>query len=179
MARSKDKTNSIIVLTQEERLTLEQQHDILLLLEQLAKNETTTIKLILDRLYDMGAANLIEQKITISPIKGAVKAIAKLSKPAFRMVAIYWFNKNCPQLITDWLIEQVAFNNAQTTKVELEAETQKIQQLRSQVRLLSGIVIILVMIFGGSFIWLFHDLIASTETLNTINQSIIKIDRDK
>ena len=63
MATSKDKTNSIIVLTQEERLTLEQQHDILLLLEQLAKNETTTIKLILDRLYDLGTANIIEQNV--------------------------------------------------------------------------------------------------------------------
>ena len=190
MATSKDKSNSLLILTAEERLALEQKHDILLLLQQLAENETITIKLIIDRLYDLGTANLIDQKITLRPLKGAVMAIARRSKPAFRMVAIYWFNKNCPQLITDWLLEQVAFNNADSTEAEiaatntpnhLEAESKQIQQLRSQVKLLSSILIALVVIFGGSFTWLFYDLKASRKNLNTINlntikQSIIKVD---
>lgn len=81
--------------------------DILLLLENLAEREEATIKMILDCLYDIGSARLINNKVPIPVANQMVKKIAKLSKPGFRAIAFYWFKKNCPQLITNWLLNKI------------------------------------------------------------------------
>ncbi len=167
MSKSKPKSNNILVLTQEERLSLERQHDVLLLLQHLAEREETTVKLILDRLYDFGAANLIENKLGSRSLKKLTKVAAKVSKPAFGVIALYWFKQNCPQLIADWLIEQVAFENSHTTATEIvkvdsselqlaEPNPSEITQLRSQVRLLTSILITVIALCGGSFALLFY-----------------------
>ncbi len=163
---SSQKPSAIQARFEQENINLIKKHDVLLLLQHLAEREEITVKIILDSLYDIGSANLINNKFRSRPLKILVGKISKLSKPAFRVVAYYWFKRNCPQLITDWLVEQVAFEPAITKVVEVEANStpesiqkvEQIKQLRSQVRLLTGILIAVVMVFGSSFVWLFYDL---------------------
>jgi hypothetical protein len=96
-------------LLEEQRMKEERMHDVLLLLQHLVEREETTVRMILDCLYDVGSVNLINQKITIKPANRLMKGIASLSKPAFRMVALRWFKANCPLLITKWLQSKVRF----------------------------------------------------------------------
>ncbi|PSF34234.1 hypothetical protein C7H19_19080 [Aphanothece hegewaldii CCALA 016] len=99
----------VSAITEEERLKQERMKDVLLLLEQLVEREEVTVKKILDCLYDVGSINLINKKFSTRPLNRMMKWIAKLTRPAFRVVALYWFKKNCPQLITDWLGTKVKF----------------------------------------------------------------------
>ena len=32
---------------------------------------------------------------------------------------MYWFKQNCPQLIADWLVDQVAFGNKEENAAEV------------------------------------------------------------
>ena len=169
MATSTQNSNQIIVLTKEERISLKSQQEVLLLLQHLAEREETTVKLILDRLYDLGVLNIVKNKLRSRTLKEVVRGLAKLSKPAFGIVGVYWFKQNCPQLIADWLVEQVAFGNTDKKTTETleasannlkssELNNQEVKQLRSQVRLLTSILIIVVTVFSGSFAWLFYSL---------------------
>ena len=169
MATSTQNSNQIIVLTKEERISLKSQQEVLLLLQHLAEREETTVKLILDRLYDLGVLNIVKNKLRSRTLKEVVRGLAKLSKPAFGIVGVYWFKQNCPQLIADWLVEQVAFGNTDKKTTETleasannlkssELNNQEVKQLRSQVRLLTSILIIVITVFGGSFAWLFYSL---------------------
>lgn len=96
-------------LLEEQRLKEERMHDVLLLLQHLVEREETTVRMILDCLYDVGSINLINKKVTIKPANRLMKGIATLSKPAFRMIALRWFKANCPLLITEWLQTKVRF----------------------------------------------------------------------
>jgi hypothetical protein len=96
-------------LSAEERLKQERMKDVLLLLENLVEREERTVKMILDCLYDVGSLNLINKKFQPRFTNRLMKMIARLSKPAFKVVALWWFKKNCPQLITDWLGTKVRF----------------------------------------------------------------------
>jgi hypothetical protein len=70
--------------------------------------EETTVKLVLECLYDIGAVNLINKKVRRRPLNLVMKAIARLSKPIFRIVAWRWFMKNCPTLLVNWLHGKVS-----------------------------------------------------------------------
>jgi hypothetical protein len=94
---------------EEERMKEERMKYVMVLLEQLFEREEATIKQVLNCLYDVGSVNLINRKVRFRPLNGVMKAIAKLTKPAFRFFAIRWFKKNCPKLITDWLEAKVSF----------------------------------------------------------------------
>jgi hypothetical protein len=94
---------------EEERMKEERMQDVLLLLEHLVEREEATVKIILDCLYDVGSANLRNKWIRSRSLDGLTKAIAKRSKPVFRLVAMRWFKKNAPQLITNWLQGKVSF----------------------------------------------------------------------
>jgi hypothetical protein len=83
--------------------------DIQLLLENLAEREETTVKMILDCLYDIGSINLINKKFRSRPLNGMMKLIASTSKPIFKILAIRWFKKNVPDILTKWLHEKVKF----------------------------------------------------------------------
>lgn len=99
----------VSAITEEERIKQERMKDVLLLLEQLFEREEATVKRILDCLYDVGSINLINKKFQTRPLNRIMKLIAKLTRPAFRIVALYWFKRNCPQLITNWLSIKVRF----------------------------------------------------------------------
>ena len=104
-----EKSLTVTRLLEEKRVEEERMHDVLLLVQHLVEQEETTITMILDCLYDVGAVNLINNKFRFKPLNKVMKYIARLSKPAFRVVALRWFKKNCPQLITNWLRSQVTF----------------------------------------------------------------------
>ncbi|AFY47953.1 hypothetical protein Nos7524_2102 [Nostoc sp. PCC 7524] len=163
-------------------------HDVLLLLENLTYREETTVKLIIDCLYDIGATNLINQKLHSYSINGIVKKIARFSKPVCRMMAWRWFKKNCPQLITNWLHEQVSFKTAITAQPEIVVEqvalqkdlpiiladkNREVRYLRSQVKFLIAVFILAVTSFGGSFLWLNHKLEqANIQTLEQLQTQL-------
>ena len=167
MTAPTSKSNQIIVLTEEERIALKSQQEVLLLLQHLAESQEVTVKLILARLYDLGALNIIKNKLHSHALKEVVTGFAKISKPAFGVIGFYWFKQNCPKLIADWLVEQVAFSKTEDSSVgivetsannlpSLESSNLQIKKLRSQVKLLTVVLITILTIFGSSFTWLFY-----------------------
>ena len=187
MTKSAPKSSQIIVLTKQEQFFLERKHDVLLLLEHLAESEEVTVKLVLDRLYEIGANNLINQKVPSTLLKRVLHGATKISKPAFRTIAFYWFKKNCPRLLTDWLLEQVAFSATETTNKEVvevsptslqgtESERVQIKQLQSKVRLLTSLLIIAIAVGGSSFTWLFYSMkLQSESNLQPADSSLVNI----
>jgi len=165
--------NQFRKLPTEAQLEEKLMQDVLILLSSMFQREESTIKLILNCLYDIGANNLINQKFRYGTINKLLKWISKTSKPAFRMIAWQWFKKNCPQLIADWLHTQIEFKPPQPTplpspRVEvikdinsLPPMTQdqiyevnhEVTQLRSQVKLLRGILVGLATVLTASFMW--------------------------
>ena len=152
----------------ETRLESERMHDVLLLLEHLVRNEETTVKLILDCLYDVGSVNLINQKLHSRTLNGLMKWIAKLSKPVFRMVALRWFQKNCPQLLTNWLYSKVKFDKLKNKRkvvttipqetqpanlAKLETYNREILRLHSQVKRLTLLLIGVTITLGSATAW--------------------------
>ncbi len=153
----------------EKYMEAERMHDVLLLLQNLVNSEEATVKLILDCLYDVGSVNLINQKLRLKPLNRVMKLIARMSKPVFRTLALNWFKKNCPQLITNWLHTQVSFEKPQKTSEQVAIEvvqlepyaipqteslSQEIKNLRYQVRWLAGISIIAIAVLVVKATWL-------------------------
>lgn len=102
--------NTSLQSADEAQVELQRMQDVLLLLDNLAKREEATVKDVLDCLYDVGSARLINQRINVKALRGPLKSIARFSKPVFRIFALRWFKKNCPRLITNWLYNQVTFD---------------------------------------------------------------------
>lgn len=98
-----------VELLKEEGLKEERMNQVLLLLEDLTRREESTVKLIMDCLYDVGSISLINKKIRIRPLNKLMKSIATLSKPAFIRIGWYWFKRKCPKLIVNWLQSKVYF----------------------------------------------------------------------
>jgi hypothetical protein len=104
-----DKTAKVQNITAEERKKQERMRDVLLLLQHLVEKEETTLKLLIDCLYDVGSVNLVNQRIRHRRLNGLMKAIAIMSKPVFRIVMLRWVKKNVPLLVTNWLERKVSF----------------------------------------------------------------------
>lgn len=152
--------------------------DVQLLVAHLLRQESVTIKFILDCLYDVGSVNFINQKVRAQPLNQLTKAIAVLSKPAFKIFALRWLYKNCPRLITNWLYRKVRFSAldpqlAVTVSQVIEPQTtpasrldparmdkvapglerdRQIQQLQHQVRWLTGLLVGVLLLWGGSIV---------------------------
>ncbi|OLP19982.1 hypothetical protein BST81_02605 [Leptolyngbya sp. 'hensonii'] len=158
----------------EAELEAKRMQDIRLLLENLGLREEATIKLIIECLYDVGSVNLINQKIRRRRLNRLMKSVSRLSRPVFRMIAIRWFHKNCPQLIADWLQRKVSFKEASAKKPPRPATPlpasgppprsalasasaiteQEILELRSQVKRLNGMLLGTIVLLGGTTLWL-------------------------
>jgi hypothetical protein len=104
-----DKQVKIQKISPEELRKQERMRDVLLLLEQLVEREEVTLKLIIDCLYDVGSINLVNKKFQNLPLNKIMKAIATISKPVLRIVALRWVKKNLPILVTNWLEGKVSF----------------------------------------------------------------------
>lgn len=150
---------------EEEQTERQLMQDTHLLLENLAEREKVTVKAILDGLYEVGSARLINQRVSIKALRGPLKGIAHFSKPVFRLFAWRWFKNNCPQLITSWLFNQVRFGDKSLlVKQEedldvidvvpvpdalpplVEKQAAEILALRGRITLLTGAVVLLVVI---------------------------------
>lgn len=83
--------------------------DVQLLLQHMLEKEEVTVKLIIDRLYDIGSVNMIDKKFPQKPTNSLIRSMAIMSKPAFRIFAWRWVKKNSPSLITNWLKNKVSF----------------------------------------------------------------------
>lgn len=97
------------MLYREKQQEDERMRDVELLLESLFLREETTLRLVLDCLYDVGSVNLVNRKVRSRPLNYLMKAIARFSKPVFRPFMMRWTRKNCPKLIANWLHSQVQF----------------------------------------------------------------------
>jgi hypothetical protein len=115
----------------EAQMEAERMRDVLLLLTSLIQREEATAALILDCLYDVAAKNLINQKLRSRFLNRLSKWVAKLSKPAFRVIALRWFKREVPQLITDWLYSKVQFAPTLPPETEVLAVTSQPAQLTS------------------------------------------------
>ncbi|MER3495114.1 MAG: hypothetical protein C4323_24755 [Mastigocladus sp. ERB_26_2] len=164
-------SNNLTKVLAENNKEEELMQEVFLIIEYLTNKEEATVKLIFDRLYDVGSIHLINKKFRSRPVKKVLKFIARMSKPAFRIFAWHWVRKNCPQLITNWLHQQVTFRNqtVQNTQViieqklppatyisELDEQTREVKFLRSQVKLLTSALIGVLTVFFGSLLWLSH-----------------------
>lgn len=109
MLTSTDKQVKIQKISPEELKKQERMRDVLLLLEQLVEREEVTLKLIIDCLYDVGSINIVNQKFANNSLNRIMKAIASMTKPLLRIVALRWVKKNLPVLVTNWLETQVSF----------------------------------------------------------------------
>ncbi|MBD2308779.1 hypothetical protein H6G17_25240 [Chroococcidiopsis sp. FACHB-1243] len=162
----------------EKQMEAERMHDVLLLLQNLSNDQEATIKLIIDCLYDAGAVNLINQKIQFRPLNRMTKSVARISKPVFRNIAWYWFRRNCPQLIVNWLLIKITFQPqrvavalaedrpeplveneprpvSQNEPRYLERDLSRVEtldrenrQLRHRVRLLTGVSVLAIAALG-------------------------------
>ncbi len=94
---------------EEKRFQQQRLRDICLLLENITLKEETTIKLILDCLYDIGVINLINKKIPHPPLNKLAKKLASTPKPLFRIIAWRWVRRNLPIRVTNWLHNRVKF----------------------------------------------------------------------
>jgi hypothetical protein len=152
---------------EEQRMKEERMQEVLLLLVHLVNYEETTIKLIIDCLYDVGSVNLVNQKLKRSFLKRPAKGVAKLSKPAVKLIALRWFKKNGPELIANWLRLKVAFKSPKTTPMSAmppmsnipptalpDTVNLEIRRLRTQVRVLGGISIGAIAALSGILVWL-------------------------
>jgi hypothetical protein len=147
-------------LAQDAQMEAERMQDVVLLLERLAAHDETTVRLIMDCLYDVGSVHFVNQKMPNPLLNGLMRRTTKLSKPVFRLFAVKWFQKHCPQMIADWLYT-VATMQAPTAKAEtppetievmqqLEVSQQQVRALQTRVRCLTGFAVGLVMVLGGT-----------------------------
>ncbi|MGB3238477.1 MAG: hypothetical protein WBB29_09290 [Geitlerinemataceae cyanobacterium] len=129
--------------------TLEEERmkNILLLLENMFEREDPTVKLVLAYLYEVGSVRLIDKNIHIGFLNRSLKSVARISTPIFKVAGLYWFQRNCPKLIVDWLYSQVIFEDKiliehsqlEPQKVELNKKENEIKRLRTQGRFLATV----------------------------------------
>jgi hypothetical protein len=178
-------SNDLAKVLAENNKEEELMHEVFLIIEYLTNKEEATVKIIFDRLYDVGSVHLINKKFRSRPVKKVLKFIARMSKPAFRIFAWHWVKKNCPLLITNWLHQQVTFSNqiVQNAEMiieqklppansvsELDSQSREVKFLRSQVKLLTSVLIGVVTVFIGSLMWLSHNLTPGRSPLQNVEQ---------
>lgn len=175
---------SSIAFKSAQRQQLEQSRmtDVLLILENLFIREESTVKQVLDCLYDIGSVNLINQRIRSRWLNRPAQWMARLSKPVFRVIAVRWVKRNGPLLITRWLYTQVKFEPHQIARVveaaeaatdqlattplpvlqpaapasvwnELDLYRQEVRQLHSRVKLLTSLLIGVTVTLGSGLAW--------------------------
>ncbi|NJN48770.1 MAG: hypothetical protein HC805_01915 [Alkalinema sp. RL_2_19] len=147
-------------LAKDAQMEAERMHDVVLLLERLAAHDETTVRLIMDCLYDVGSVHYANQKLPNPMLNQLMRAMTRMSKPVFRLFAVKWFQKNCPQMIADWLYTVATFQAQPSPAVppetievmqQLAASERQVRALQTRVRCLTGVAVGLFLILGGTF----------------------------
>ncbi len=180
MENSDQQSQKLLISSVEQEKQEELMRDVLVLMENLIYREESTVKLVIDCLYDVGTVNLINQKFRSRTFNKTLKLVSRVSKPAFKIIAWRLVRKKSPQLITNWLQRKVAFEKAQPQVEQAElvaqpestanaiapqnvstnilppaqSQIQEVKYLRSQVKMLVSVIIGIVTVFGGSFFWM-------------------------
>ncbi|MBE9101326.1 hypothetical protein [Vacuolonema iberomarrocanum] len=117
---SKPDLNKVSV--EQARLESARMQDVVMLVDNLLRNEEATIGMIVDCLYDIGSVRLIHQKVEPPILQDVTKPIAQLSKPAVRAIALRWLKKNCPVLLANWLYSKVKFDKPKSAQPSKKLE---------------------------------------------------------
>jgi hypothetical protein len=110
--KQKSKNSTAIVaqpVSQEKKREQENFQDVLILLRNLIEREEKTISMIIDSLYEIGSASLIDKKINSKALNGLLKSIRMFPKPVFKIIALRWVKQKSPLIITNWLFRKVKF----------------------------------------------------------------------
>ena len=102
-------SSKVAITIREKQLADDHMKDVEILLENMFQREEATLRLVVDRLYDIGSNNFINDRVKPRRLNRLMKWIARLSKPAFHRMAVRWSKKNCPKLIAEWLYSLVQF----------------------------------------------------------------------
>ncbi|TVQ51443.1 MAG: hypothetical protein EA366_15480 [Spirulina sp. DLM2.Bin59] len=172
--------------------------EITLILQHLIEREEVTVRFILDRLYEVATANIMQGHVRWRSLHPPLNRIARCSQPLFRRVGVFWFNHYGAELIADWLHSLVQFepeSTEETTSLAsyevIRAEVKhlpanvitqhpQVRQLRSQVRLLALCLIGGVAVVSSSFFWLDYRLKpATSEFLQNQSQPQVKQDTSR
>lgn len=160
--------------SQKQQLEQDRMTDVVLLLETMFVREESTVKLILGCLYDVGSLNLIDQRLRARWLNHLAKWMAQHSRSVFKLIALQWFKRNCPKLITNWLYTQVKFEPHKVVKVvdaakavdtqtaveaaaasisDLEIYRHEVRTLNSRIKLLTTLLIGVTVTLGGGLAW--------------------------
>lgn len=119
MMLRRSKPQKLALTISERQKEDERMRDVEMLLESLFLREEITVRLIVDCLYDVGSVNLVNQRVHSRPLNRLLKAIARHSKPVFRIFMIRWTKQNCPGMIANWLHSQVMFEPGESIVSEV------------------------------------------------------------
>ncbi|MBD1910637.1 MULTISPECIES: hypothetical protein [unclassified Leptolyngbya] len=111
MPESSSNPSTSLITTQQLQLESERMQEVVLLVDNMLRQEETTLGLIVDCMYDIGSVRLIDKKLNPPFLRGATVRVARVSKPLFRMLALRWIKKNCPELLAKWLYSKVLFQD--------------------------------------------------------------------
>lgn len=144
--------------------------EILIFLDQLFKREEATAKGIVGCLYDIAMINLINKYFPLWSINITLKYLTRFPRPVAQSLGVkLYLQPKCPKLITDWLYTLVEFPEKETLTLEAEIVANEllpilkqskleIKSLHKKVKLLTTSLVVTIAIFGGSFVWIAHNL---------------------
>ena len=149
--------------------------DVTLMLDSMFEREESTVEIIINCLYDIGSVHWIDQRVPNRSLNRLAQWSARWSKPVVKIIAMRWFKRNCPKLITNWLYTKVKFEPKQFAQVieaageadieqaiaslqapllaELETYRQRVTMLQARVRLLSLLLVGVILTLGGGLAW--------------------------
>ncbi len=148
-------------LAKDAEMEADRMEDVVLLLRRLAEHDETTVRLLMDCLYDVGSVHWANQHLPNPMLNQLMRRVARMSKPVFRVFAVKWFQKNCPQMIADWLYTVVTFQPQTNSEAppetivviqQLEASQRQVKALQTKVKCLAGVTVGLVLILGGALV---------------------------
>ncbi len=148
-------------LAKDAEMEADRMEDVVLLLRRLAEHDETTVRLLMDCLYDVGSVHWANQHLPNPMLNQLMRGVARMSKPVFRVFAVKWFQKNCPQMIADWLYTVVTFQPQTNSEVppetivviqQLEASQRQVKALQTKVKCLASVTVGLVLILGGALV---------------------------
>jgi hypothetical protein len=147
-------------VAQDAQMQAERMQDVVLLLERLAAHDETTVRLIMDCLYDVGSVHFVNRKMANPVLNQLLRASTQMSKPVFRLFAVKWFQKHCPQMIADWLYTVATMQVPKAAPAlppesievmqQLEASERQVRALQTRVKWLSGFAVGMVLVVGGT-----------------------------
>jgi hypothetical protein len=165
MSKILPRTTTPTQLAKDAQMEADRMQDVVLLLQRLSEHDEATLRLIMDCLYDIGSVHWANQHLPNPALNHLMRGVARMSKPVFRVFAVKWFQKYCPQMIADWLYTVATFQTQTNSDAappapievievmqQLEASRQQVKALQTKLKCMTGVVVGLVLILGGALV---------------------------